>query len=57
MIIIMWAHICIVLHNHIIYIEGDNFDNNRERVAGLDGTNCDTDEKDASGDMLEQAQQ
>ena len=25
-IIIMWAHICIILHNLIIYIKGDNFD-------------------------------
>jgi hypothetical protein len=26
MIIIMWARVCIVLHNLIIRIEGDNFD-------------------------------
>ncbi len=62
MIIIMWAHICIILHNLIIHIEGDNIDKRwRECLirTGLDhehGANGDTDEEDEPGDTLEQAQ-
>jgi hypothetical protein len=60
MIIIMWARVCIVLHNLIIRIEGDNFDEIwREGLVrwGLDehGGDGDIDEKDALGDALEQA--
>jgi len=57
MIIIMWAHVCIVLHNLIIRIEGDNFDEKwRECLVrtGLDGANSDTDEEDEPEDRLEQ---
>ena len=62
MVIIMWACFCIVLHNLIICIEGNNFDE-MWRVclmrAGLDGehANGDTDEEDEPGDVLEEAQQ
>jgi hypothetical protein len=59
MVIIMWARVCIVLHNLIIQIEGDNFDDKwRESLvrAGLDGADDDTDDEDAPGDVLEQAQ-
>ena len=59
MIIVMWACICIVLHNLIIRIEGDNFDEKwRECLVrtGLDGANSDTDEEDEPEDGLEQAQ-
>ena len=59
-IIIMWAHICIILHNLIICIKGNNFDE-RWRVClvrtGLDdehGTS-DTDEEDEPEDALGQA--
>ena len=50
MIIIMWARVCIVLHNLIICIEGDNFDNRwRESLVrwGMDRepANGDTDEE------------
>jgi hypothetical protein len=50
MIIIMWARVCIVLHNLIIRIEGDNFDNRwRESLVrrGMDRepANGDTDEE------------
>jgi hypothetical protein len=58
-IIIMWARVCIVLHNLIIRIEGDNFDEDwRESLLreGLDGTDGDADEEDAPDDTLEQAQ-
>jgi hypothetical protein len=60
MVIIMWARICIVLHNLIIRIEGDNFDERwRESLVrmGLDyerGASGDADE-DEPGDMLERA--
>ena len=62
MIIIMWAHVCIVLHNLIICIEGDNFDEKwREGLmrTGLDQHSAngnDTDDEDVLGDALEQAQ-
>ena len=63
MIIIMWARVCIVLHNLIIRIEGDNVDEGwRECLVrtGLDhehGANGDTDEEDGPGDVLERARQ
>ena len=49
-IIIMWACVCIVLHNLIIHIEGDNFDNQwRETLVrrGMDHepANGDSDEE------------
>jgi hypothetical protein len=62
MIIIMWAHVCIVLHNLIIRIEGNNFDKRwRESLVriGLDhrhDANGDTDEEDEPRDALECAQ-
>jgi hypothetical protein len=57
-IIIIWARICIVLHNLIIHIKGDNFDEKwRECLVrtGLDGANGDTNEDDKPEDRLEQA--
>jgi hypothetical protein len=60
MIIIMWAHVCIVLHNLIICIEGDNFDEKwRDGLVwmGLAHEHGDMDEGDEPGDKLEQAQQ
>ena len=61
-LIIMWARICIILHNLIICIEGDNFDDQwRESLVrmGLEhehdaGDN--TDEEEEPGDVLEQVQ-
>jgi hypothetical protein len=59
MVIIMWARVCIVLHNLIIRIEGDNFDERwREslvRTGRDDGANGDGDEDDEPEDALEQA--
>jgi len=61
MVIIMWARVCIVLHNLIIRIEGDNFDERwREGLVrtGLDrehGVNGDTDEEEMPEDELERA--
>jgi hypothetical protein len=61
MVIIMWARVCIILHNFIIRVEGDNFDKTwRESLVqtGLDrehGPDDDTDEEDDTGDMLEWA--
>lgn len=64
MIIIMWARVCIVLHNLIIRIEGDNFDEEwRESVMRtgrdlrVEPANGDTDEDEQHepGDMLERA--
>ncbi len=63
MVIIMWARICIILHNLIIHIEGNNF--NEEWREGLVRTGLsdehsasgDTDEEDGPEGMLEQAQQ
>jgi hypothetical protein len=61
MIIIMWACICIVLHNLIIRIEGDNFDEEwRDGLVqtGLDLKHgADTDEKDEPDDELGRARQ
>ena len=56
----MWARVCIILHNLIIRIEGDNFDEQwRECLVrtGLDherDAGGDTDEE--PGDELEQVQ-
>ena len=59
MVIIMWARVCIILHNLIIRIEGDNFDERwREclvRIDRDDGANGDVDEDDEPKDTLEQA--
>jgi len=59
MIIIMWARVCIVLHNLIIRIEGDNFDEKwRDGLvqAGLDhGHGALLDEEVEPGDDLEWA--
>src|SRR6266849_10122388 len=61
-LIIMWAHACIILHNLIIHIEGDNFDDQwRESLVrmGLEherDAGDDTDEEEEPGDALEQAQ-
>jgi hypothetical protein len=59
MIIIMWARVCIVLHNLIIRIEGDNFDEEwRDGLVrtGLDHEHgADTDEEDEPGDELQRA--
>jgi len=61
MIIIMWARVCIILHNLIIRIEGDNFDETwRDGLvrSGLDGELddfYDADEEDEPGSALERA--
>ena len=60
-IIIMWAHVCIILHNLIICIEGDNFNEDwreqiRETNLDRDDAYGDVDEDDGLEDMLEQAQ-
>ena len=62
MIIIMWARVCIVLHNLIIRIEGDNFDEEwRDGLVqtGLDHGRgdgfADPDEDDEHRDDLERA--
>ena len=61
MVIIMWACVCIVLHNLIIRIEGDNFDEKwRESLVrtGLEreyGASGDADEEDEPEDALGQA--
>jgi hypothetical protein len=56
MIIIMWVRVCIVLHNLIVHIEGDNFDKAwRDGLvrAGLDRERgADTDEEDEPQDDL-----
>jgi hypothetical protein len=63
MIIIMWARVCIVLHNLIIRIEGDNFDEKwrdglvRTGLDRLHGGFPDTDDEDELGDDLEWARQ
>lgn len=59
MIIIIWARVCIVLHNLIIRIEGDNFDEEwRDSVTTIgrdpERANDDTDE-DEPRDALERA--
>jgi hypothetical protein len=64
MIIIMWARVCIVLHNLIIRIEGNNFDD-VERADlvrrglheghGHAGAGGDGVDEDDPGDDLEQA--
>ena len=58
MIIIMWARVCIVLHNLIIRIEGDNFDEKWRDDLVRTGLACehrDMDEEDEPGDKLEWA--
>ena len=58
MIIIMWACVCIVLHNLIIRIEGDNFDHVwRDGLVrtGLDREPRGADDKDDPEDELERA--
>lgn len=60
MIIIMWARVCIVLHNLIIRIEGDNFDKKwRESLVNIGRdhahANGDTDEDEDPADALEGA--
>ena len=59
-IIIMWARVCIVLHNLIIRIEGDNFDEKwRESLVNIrrdhNHANGDTDEEEDPADALEGA--
>ena len=63
MIIIMWARVCIVLHNLIIWIEGGNFDNvlraslvQRGLHDADAGAGGDSGDEDNPGDDLEQAQ-
>jgi hypothetical protein len=59
MIVIMWARVCIILHNLIIRIEGDNFDKEwRETLLDLgeEHASGDADEGVVPGDVLEQAQ-
>ena len=59
LIIIMWARACIILHNLIIRIEGDNFDEKwRECLmrTGLDDERGNVEEEEEAGDVLEQAQ-
>ena len=61
-LIIMWARTCIILHNLIIHIEGDNFNDQwRESLVrmGLEherNAGDDTDEEEEPGDALKQAQ-
>ena len=60
MIIIMWVCICIMLHNLIIHIEGDNFDEKwRESLVrtgrDLEHANNDSDKDDEAEDALERA--
>jgi hypothetical protein len=60
MIIIMWAHVCIILHNLIIRIEGDNFDKVWRDGLVQTGLDCehaddDDDNDDEHGDELEHA--
>ncbi len=62
MVIIMWAHVCIILHNLIIRIEGNNFDEEwreglvRTGLGDEHSTSGDTDEEDGPEGVLEQAQ-
>ena len=56
-IIIMWARVCIILHNLIIRIEGDNFDEEwREHLRRVGDVGDDMNEDDGPEDVLEQAQ-
>ena len=50
MIIIMWAHVCIILHNLNIRIKGDNFDNRWRESLVRWGMDC----KSANGDTDEE---
>jgi hypothetical protein len=61
MIIIMWARVCIVLHNLIIRIEGDNFDERWREclvMTGLANERGDAEEEEEEDpeDMLKRAQ-
>jgi hypothetical protein len=59
MIIIMWARVCIMLHNLIIRIKGDNFDEGwRECLVrtGLANKRGDAEEEEDAEDVLERAQ-
>lgn len=62
MIIIMWARVCIVLHNLIIRIEGDNFDEGwreclvRRGLANERGDAEEEEEEEDAEDELERAQ-
>ena len=62
MIIIMWARVCIVLYNLIIWIEGGNFDNVlraslvQRGLHDVDaGAGGDSGDEDDPGNDLEQA--
>jgi hypothetical protein len=61
-VIVMWARVCIILHNLIIRIEGDNFDEQWRECLVRTGLDLDhergagTDEEEPE-DVLEQAQQ
>ena len=63
MVIIMWACVCIILHNLIICIEGNNFDEEwreglvRTGLGDEHSASGDTDEEDGPKGMLEQVQQ
>jgi hypothetical protein len=48
---IMWAHACIILHNLIIRIEGDNFDSTWRECLVRTGLE---DERGADGDVDEE---
>ena len=61
-IIIMWARVCIILHNLIIRIEGNDFNQEwRDGLmqSGLDGEHGfpNADEEDEPGNVLEWARQ
>ena len=54
----MWAHVCIMLHNLIIRIEGDNFDEKWRKSLvrmgrDLKHANNDSNEDDEAKDALE----
>ena len=54
MIVIMWARVCIILHNLIICIEGDNFDEiwrDGLMQAGLDCERCIVFDADEEGEL------
>jgi hypothetical protein len=57
----MWAHVCIILHNLIVHIKGDNFDNEwreylwREGLGDADA-NVDVGGDNGLEDTLGQAQ-
>jgi DDE superfamily endonuclease len=62
-IIIMWARVCIILHNLIIRIEGDDFDEEWREAISRAGSSDDDDMDEDDGldnagleDVLEQAE-